>query len=674
MSKNLELVTNGVSDYVIIYGKEASLSEITAAKELQKYIEKISGAKLPIFIDDETMNEKEIIVGKTNREIVGDFQRDELGDEGFVIRTSNDKLWLVGSEKRGTLYSVYTFLENYLGCRFYTEGCEKVPKMQTISLCEIREDKQIPQFIFRDVAWFSHVGTDISVKRKINFKTWDRVLPEEVGGGIAYAKEEGGHTFSIFINPEKYFEAHPEYFSMNEKGERVSDKQLCLTNPEVYQIVLSEVRRWLAEDPDANIISISQNDTEGPCLCENCMKVYEEEGGAYSGTLIRFVNAIAEDIAEDYPNVWVDTYAYTYTRKPPAKTKPAKNVHIRLCTIRCCFSHPYDSDCEDLSPQTNIYDTKSSFMEDWRDWANICDHIFMYDYSCNFQHFMMTFPNFSNMRRNCELFAKYHVMGVMNEGNSHSASAEFGELRGYLISKLLWEPNMSEERYYEYMEDFLEGVYGPGGKYIREYIALAEELTKDICFKLGAEVQDMYPISEVVNHDDSELPEDLTIDMLKHYESTHWTSYWNWYTDVTENRITYEGERLFGKAMELAETESQLRQIHKIYCQIIYLKSFYYRGRLDAGKTTFNQFIQNVIHAHADDFSESEKSELVSSIEQFAYQQVEANYIEYNKKFLDRLVEHGIHELYAGLPLKDLGNADFSKPPVDWIHRYWIYM
>ena len=73
MSKNLELVTNGVSDYVIIYGKEATLSEITAAKELQKYIEKISGAKLPVFIDDEKEHEKEIIVGKTNREKEGDF-------------------------------------------------------------------------------------------------------------------------------------------------------------------------------------------------------------------------------------------------------------------------------------------------------------------------------------------------------------------------------------------------------------------------------------------------------------------------------------------------------------------------------------------------------------------------------------------------------------------------
>ena len=102
MSKNLELVTNGVSDYVIIYGKEATLSEITAAKELQKYIEKISGAKLPVFIDDEKEHEKEIIVGKTNREKEGDFLRDELGDEGFLIRTTYNKLWLVGSEKRGT--------------------------------------------------------------------------------------------------------------------------------------------------------------------------------------------------------------------------------------------------------------------------------------------------------------------------------------------------------------------------------------------------------------------------------------------------------------------------------------------------------------------------------------------------------------------------------------------
>ena len=77
--KNLNLVVDGVSEYVIVRGENASPSEVTAASELQSYLKQISGAELPIVTDSAEPVVKEIVVGKTNREKDGAFDRTELG-------------------------------------------------------------------------------------------------------------------------------------------------------------------------------------------------------------------------------------------------------------------------------------------------------------------------------------------------------------------------------------------------------------------------------------------------------------------------------------------------------------------------------------------------------------------------------------------------------------------
>ena len=95
----------------------------------------------------------------------------------------------------------------------------------------------------------------------------------------------------------------------------------------------------LRRSPGAGMISISQNDCQGNCRCEKC-KAIEEEEGAPSGLMIRFVNAVAEQIEKESPNVLVETLAYQYTRKPPRHARPRGNVVVRLCSIECSFVQP----------------------------------------------------------------------------------------------------------------------------------------------------------------------------------------------------------------------------------------------------------------------------------------------------------------------------------------------
>ena len=663
-----QLIANGATEYVIVRGEAASSAEIHAAEELQKYLELISGAKLSIVIDSSEVAAKEIIVGKTNREAEGDFNREELGEDGLVIKTKDSKLWLVGGGDRGTVYSVYTFLEDYLGCRFFTRYIEQVPEMETVVFEEIEEDKQIPQFKYRDVAWADYALEEISAKRKINFALWDRPLSDKVGGGYSYTYGTGGHTFEALVSPTKYFESHPEYFSMDAEGKRISDGQLCLTNPEVFKIVVEEARRWLTEEKDADIISISQNDRLNPCLCPDCKKVYEEEGGAFSGAVIRFVNAVAEELGDEFPDVMFDTYAYQYTRSAP-KTKPADNVVIRIPTIECCFSHPHDKECDHRYTPSYLDGSANTYAKDLEEWGKLCNgNLWVYDYTCNFSFSNMTFPDFDNLLANYRWYADNDIVGIVPEGQWKTLSVEFGELRSYLLSKLAWNPYMSEKEYNTHMNEFLAAVYGPGGKYIRDYIELAQELTDDIHFSIGlpTDVYTMYPLTTAAKHDTDELPDDLTVDMVKNYQKTNWEKYWNWYSDLKENRITSEGEKLFEKAIELAETDSQRQELEKISSQVKNIKSYYYAQRLAQGEGAISKLITQFIKTHSKDFSEGEKTTLPAEIEKFAYEQCAATYAKYNRELCYQMVDWGATYGDSSISLYEYLNFDYTFMPALW--------
>ena len=234
----------------------------------------------------------------------------------------------------------------------------------------------------------------------------------------------------------------------------------CLTDETIYNTVLKNVRAVLAQYPTAKILSVSQNDTHSYCKCENCEAITKEEGSP-SGTLLRFVNRIANDIAADYPDVTIDTLAYQYTQTPPKITKPAPNVCIRLCTITCHFNHPLTkSGCK----------TCESFCKALEGWGAICDNIYIWDYTTNYSYYLATFPNLHVLRDNMRFFAQNNVKGVYEQGNASGPSGEFGELRAYLIGKLLMDPYMTKSEYYAHMDDFLAAYYGEGWTYIRQYI------------------------------------------------------------------------------------------------------------------------------------------------------------------------------------------------------------
>ena len=429
-----------------------SENEIYAGEELAKYLTQKSVAVedggFPIFI----------LLDPT------------LGDDSFSVDTTlageEACMTIRGGNGRGVLYGVYKFLEQYAGVRYFMPNLEKIPEGDIV----LQEGNLIayqPYFEARRLAWnCSKNSSDWGVKNGINGH--DGVNEEKYGYKQTYGSGLFVHTLG----------------ALTETGGGASPNP-CLTSEENYQKVIKNLREILEKDPTVDIVSVSQNDNNTYCTCEKCAAVDAEEGSP-AGLMLRFVNRIAEELEPDYPDLIIDTLAYNYTQPAPSKTVPRHNVCVRVCSIRVCFMHPM-TECDDAKGPNGIQWTRTStFLKDLLDWGKICDRIYVWDYTTNFAYYIAPFSNFGAIRENMRLYHENGVRGMFPQGNSQSVSGEFGELRAYLLAKLMWNPYMSEEEYYTHMDEFLEAYYGEGWEGIRAFIDLTTELAgnKDSCINI----------------------------------------------------------------------------------------------------------------------------------------------------------------------------------------------
>ena len=465
------LADNGKSDYKIVISSEAFPSEKHAANELQMFIREISRAEIPVADDTAQFSDKEIILGDNEHlkktGLAVDFSK--LGKEGFTIRTKGDTLIIAGGRLRGTMYGVYALLEDYLGCRWYSEKVSKIPRMARIEIGEI-DDTQVPVLEYRD-SFFRHAwDADWSARNKMTGHASE--LDVTRGGKTVFWPP--CHSFNYILSPEEHFADHPEYFSMR-GGKRIGAPrtQLCLTNPEVLRITIETVKRWAKEHPDAKIITIEQNDWGNWCECPSC-KVIDDAEESHAGTMINFANQVGEAIEEELPDISICTFAYQYTRKPPKNVRPRRNVIVRLCSIECVFTQPL----EDATVAQN-----KAFVEDIRSWSKIADRIYIWDYVTNFSHYIMPHPNLDALQPNIQFFVKYGSKGIFEQGSyGQGGGGELAELRAYMIAKLLWNPNCDVKAV---MDDFLGGYYGNAGANIRQYIDKLHKRARDENYRKG---------------------------------------------------------------------------------------------------------------------------------------------------------------------------------------------
>lgn len=94
----------------------------------------------------------------------------------------------------------------------------------------------------------------------------------------------------------------------------------------------------------------------------------------------------------------------------------------------------------------------------------------MWDYGINFDNYLAPFPNFHILQDNIRLFKKNHATMHFSQ-IAGSRGGDFAELRAYLVSKLMWNPEVNVD---SLMQHFLHGYYGEAAPYLYQYIKIME--------------------------------------------------------------------------------------------------------------------------------------------------------------------------------------------------------
>src|SRR5690606_25447909 len=346
--EQIVLAEEGTTRYRIVLPSAPSEPEKEAAEVLRRYLLQISSAAFPVVGVQEGYSRYEIVLGQNERldELQTTVDFNSLGDDGFIIRTDSLRLLIAAGPGKGTLYGVYTFLEKYLGCRMFSPSVKLIPEQKRIELPAI-DDKQVPPIKFRT--------THYRVTWDREYANWHKLDHAETG-----ERPDWGmwvHTFAALVPPDVYAKEHPEYYALVD-GKRIPT-QLCLTNPDVLEITVRNLRRFMARNPEATYWSVSQNDNRQYCTCDACTAINEREGSP-SGSILHFVNQVADQL----PNKVISTLAYEYSRNAPANIRPRDNVNIMLCSIEVGRDHPIATDS-----------ASADFRRDVEDWGRIAKDI-----------------------------------------------------------------------------------------------------------------------------------------------------------------------------------------------------------------------------------------------------------------------------------------------------------
>jgi len=425
-----------ISGYKIVVPAKADAMEKQAAQQLQQYLSKMAGSEIPVTTEREFKGKNAIYIGKTDYAKAQKVDFTKIGGDGYTYKSAGNNLIIAGGNKKGVLYGVYDFLEG-LGFRKLAPDYVYIPKEKDSNLPK-KDMTFTPSITYRTTS-YGQMGDQ-------EYSDWNKLSSRDDWGLFV-------HTFATLMPPQQYGQSHPEYYSLR-NNMRQPATQLCLSNQEVADVLIANLKKKIAEKPEATYWSVSQNDNDQYCQCDNCKALNEKYGDVPSGSIIYFVNKVAKAI----PGKIISTLAYWYTRKAPQNIKIEPNVNIMLCNI-------------ESRRQAPVYETDPAFSKDLKDWGALTNDILIWDYNIQFTNFFDPFPNLYTLKPNIKFYTDNHVNALFMQANSEPA-AEMALLRGYLISKLMWKPDADDKMI---MDEFLNNYYGPAGSFIGRYIDVMHE-------------------------------------------------------------------------------------------------------------------------------------------------------------------------------------------------------
>ncbi|MBO4868862.1 MAG: DUF4838 domain-containing protein [Clostridia bacterium] len=441
--KDVKIGDTPLSDFCVVTAEDAASGIISGAKDLIRLIKFATGYE-PELKTPADRTEHAIVLGSFD----GVPQKltdalTEVKDDGYALIQDGADLYISGVINRGTLNGLYDFLQDFLGMRFYSE---------TFTYVKAEYVKNVPagqRTVFNPIFpgrynWSR--SPEVKVQRFVN---------RTKSTSIKYG---GSHNLG----------------SLSKTGDGFSN-QPCLSDPKIIDTVFESLCAQIDKNPTKTLFHINQNDGGKFCTCAECKAKNEAAGGTAMGSMLVFMNEIADRVKEKYPDrdITLFTYAYhdTTIAPDPSFVVPRDNVAIVLCMMNgTCFNHAYnDPNCEH---------NRETFVN-MQNWAKICKKFAIYDYSYNHASSEASVgPDINVLWDNMQAFMQLGCIGLLFEGDHLAETGEFCELRNYLINRLMWQPDVSREQFITWRDEFLADYYGEAAPYILEYIELVNDTSR----------------------------------------------------------------------------------------------------------------------------------------------------------------------------------------------------
>ena len=397
-----ELFSNGKSDWQIVIPEHAGTTVQYASEELQRALKKVSGTELPII--------KNKSPGISNRIVIGDLSSNLIKEkasalklafspiEEIAVHTLDGNLYLAGNTPRAALYAVYTFLQDQLDIRWLRPGPEGeyMPQLKSYTLPELSVNKK-PSFRYRGLhLCYRHVDPEFETWMARNFIN---IMRSDAGQRKTHQqrKMKGYHIMISNHNahlPASLFKTDPECFA--ELNGKRHNRQICMTNPKTEKLVAEQMKKWVRNNPELEILSVFPADNMDYCMCKGCTAQDR------STTWFNFFRKICLDVREEFPKLKFSTIAYQGYLKAP-KTDLSFAEIIEYCNHNRCYTHQLDSACP-----LNQRDLK-----DFAEWSTLKVPMGIYGYEFDIfaAENTVSIPFYNVIR---EGIRKFHSLGVQS--------------------------------------------------------------------------------------------------------------------------------------------------------------------------------------------------------------------------------------------------------------------
>lgn len=463
------LASQGTAKARIVLPAKPHPLEQLAGQELRDYIEKISGAELPIVSEEDgAPPAPAIYVGETKAGAERAGELGALGQDGFVLDVTPERAFLLGLTPRAVLNAAYEILDR-LGVRWYFPGPfgESVPSVPDLSLPRGKLRK-LPRFSVRQLV------PDPSLGAAREFPTAHARGREELTewarrNRYAFNQSSPVFIFAQLVPPEHYFNEHPEYFALVQ-GKRVAAGQLCTTNEDVLELMAQRINEYFAANPDTDIFVLSPN--PGTAWCEDpaCQALDGQGTGVGATTprtdrLITLANELARRTVAGSPTRRIAILLPGNCVVAPPRVAPVREVFPMLDHVPFCHAHRMDDPACRLN---GVFDQGlAEWVAQYGTRLMVCD---LYDpWSAPFPHYVAALSDITHLA-NQGIFMVYFRMGSASHG---------GFMAPYLVGRLMWDASLDPG---EEIERYYSDLYGPTGQVIR---AMDEQIASTLRVDIG---------------------------------------------------------------------------------------------------------------------------------------------------------------------------------------------